>query len=211
VVIAISDNGVGIAPGQLAHIFSHFGQGDAGEKAGGLGLGLAIARGIVEGHKGRISVASGGPGQGATFEVELASVPAPAMRARRARPAKTDSVADRRRILLVEDHEDTAEVLGELLSTAGFSIELAHSVGEALRKVDPSTQLVISDIGLPDGSGLEMMQRLRERDLKIPGIALSGYGSREDRRRSRAAGFLRHLVKPIKFEELVAAIREIRA
>jgi signal transduction histidine kinase/CheY-like chemotaxis protein len=211
VVVQVVDSGEGIAASQLAVIFERFGQTPGSVSKGGLGLGLAIARGIVEGHSGRIGVQSRGPGRGATFEVELACVPAlAAAPAPRRLPAPRPSRPQHERILLVEDHEDTAAVLSELLSAEGYQIDHARSVSEALSKADSSTELVISDIGLPDGSGLDIMRRLRAKRLRIPGIVLSGYGSREDRRQAREAGFVRHLLKPVDFEELVAVIREVR-
>jgi CheY-like chemotaxis protein len=112
-------------------------------------------------------------------------------------------------ILLVEDHTDTAEVMADLLETWGHRVEVASSLAEARAVAlgNPALDLVLSDLGLPDGSGLDLMRELTER-LALPGIALSGYGMEEDVRQSRAAGFRTHLTKPVTMEALQAAIRE---
>jgi signal transduction histidine kinase len=209
VVVAVSDTGAGIRHEDLALIFERFSQGRDGYQ-GGLGLGLAIARGIVQGHGGRIAAISGGPGEGATFEVELQCVPARARPAVARKPVVDGPLGRGEPVLLVEDHADTARVLSGLLARAGFVVTVAGSMKEALGKADGQIRLVISDIGLPDGSGLDLMRSLRARHRDLYGIAMSGYGTREDVKKSRRAGFAHHLVKPVQFEELLAAIAQGR-
>jgi CheY-like chemotaxis protein len=115
----------------------------------------------------------------------------------------------RTRILLVEDHLDTALVMRLLLEKAGYQVVLADSVAKALAAVDDTIALLLSDIALPDGSGLDVMRRVLLAHRSVTGIALSGYGSPEDLGRSRAAGFARHLVKPFEVPDLLRVIEEL--
>jgi len=204
VAIEISDSGSGIAPSEMARIFQPFEQASHGK--GGLGLGLAISRALVEAQGGSLSVRSGGPGAGATFRIELPEgSPAAAPPAPSARPAAV-SRSRGRRVLLVEDHADSARAAAELLGEVCDRVVVARSVSEALAAADVQPfDLVLSDLGLPDGTGFELMRILRERH-GLRGIAISGYGMDEDRRASEAAGFVDHLVKPISFQRLSAAL-----
>ncbi len=208
--LTVADHGRGIAPAILAVLFDAFEQGDRSitREHGGLGLGLAICRGIVALHGGRISACSAGRGLGAEFQVTLPTVATPL-----ARPAAPEDTASEPlaalRILLVEDDEDTGGVLQRLILRAGHRVHRANSIDEALRAAgNHPLDLVISDLGLPDGSGITLMQQLRDtRGLR--GIALSGYGTSEDFTLSREAGFMKHLVKPIDWHQLEQAIKEL--
>ena len=215
-VVEFSDTGVGIRPDVLGHIFNAFDQGDLGttRRFGGLGLGLAIGKAIVELHGGRLSAESEGVGQGASFTVRLpvvrvAQEPA-AVGQRRESPEKT-ALGGLLHILLVEDHTDTAQALAALLEGLGHRITVAGSVAEGLAAAASGApvDLVISDLGLPDGSGLDLMGELSVR-YRLPGVALSGYGMEEDIRKSRQAGFARHLTKPVTLELLVDVIDQVR-
>jgi len=213
--IEIIDNGIGIAPAALAKIFLPFEQvaiaGD--QRFGGLGLGLAIARAIVDLHDGQISAQSGGVNLGATFIVEFpeATFP-PSGLATTAPPSASGISASGRaalrplRLLLVEDHLPTLQVLSSLLTRQGHHVVAVGTIAEALAAANAQAfNLVISDLGLPDGTGNQLMEKLRfVHGLK--GIALSGYGMDEDLKRSREAGFVTHLVKPVQMEELRRAI-----
>ncbi len=223
IVVEVSDTGVGIRPGALAHIFNAFEQGDLGttRRFGGLGLGLAISKAIVELHGGTLSAESAGAGRGATFTVRLpvgrrVYVTAEAGRTQRHGdpPAETGRPLH---ILLVEDHADTAEALAALLEGLGHRITVAGTVrdalsaaGDAAGTADGTIDLVISDLGLPDGSGLDLMRELAGR-YRLPGIALSGYGMEEDLRKSQEAGFARHLTKPVTLDVLRDVIDQVRA
>jgi signal transduction histidine kinase/CheY-like chemotaxis protein len=201
--ISVNDTGVGINRETLPSIFSAFGKTTAKEspRSNGLGLGLAISKSIVEMHDGRIWAESAGEGKGAVFTIELSThdvrsaVPLPT----RKRSARN---GEHYRLLVVEDHQPTLNVLAGLLRREGHNVLLASTVDAALtlaaaNKID----LVISDIGLPDGSGVDLMLQLT-RDYGLRGIALSGYGMEEDLLRSREVGFVAHLIKPIQFEQL---------
>ena len=210
VCVDVTDSGIGIAPERLPRIFDAFEQGDAGitRQFGGLGLGLAIAKAVVEMHGGAIGVASDGAGKGTTFTVRLnvaaarpvsgdVTEPSPAA-------AKTDGIP---RLLLVDDHPDTARTLARLLTRSGYEVRTADSVAAALKlAADESFDLVVSDIGLPDGTGYELMQEARARH-GLSGIALSGYGMEEDMRRSKDVGFVEHVVKPVNMTHLEQVIR----
>ena len=210
--IEVADTGIGIEPAAKERIFRAFEQGStAGEhRFGGLGLGLSIARAIVDVHQGTIRAESAGPGQGATFIVELPgaeeftpkTAPAP-------RPAAGAAPMKRRRILLVEDHYPTLSVLTRLLTRAGHRVTAADSVAAALDEAAKDTfDIVLSDLGLPDGTGHELMMQLRDR-YGLRGIALSGYGMEQDLARSREAGFVSHLVKPVDFSQLSRALEAL--
>jgi CheY-like chemotaxis protein len=199
----------------LPKIFDAFEQGDGGA-GGGLGLGLTIAKGLVQAHGGDIGVFSPGKGMGATFTVELPTVDAAiAPTAPPQTPAKGASPHPRGRILLVEDHRDTARALSRLLSMLGHQVSIAQTVSEALSLVDSPDRfdLMISDIGLPDGSGLDLMTQLRQRfngsDMRA--VALTGYGMQEDQRRALDAGFDAHMTKPVDIQKLADTINELLA
>jgi signal transduction histidine kinase len=220
IVVQVSDTGVGIRRDVLGHIFNAFEQGDLGtaRRFGGLGLGLAISKAIVELHGGRLSAESEGIGHGASFTVHLPigrsheeTVETAGVERRPAQPAETGCPLH---ILLVEDHTDTAEALAALLEGLGHRITVARSVAGGLAAaeaaaVDRSIDLLISDLGLPDGSGLDLMRELT-RLYRLPGIALSGYGMEEDVQKSRQAGFARHLTKPVTLDRLKDVIDQVR-
>jgi CheY-like chemotaxis protein len=220
-VVEITDTGIGIEPDVLETIFDAFQQGEKTitRRFGGLGLGLAISKAIIELHGGVLSAESSGKGHGATFSVRLpaGNLPAAAVAPRKEEAAATAQEPEGEatlngafHILLVEDHSDTAEAMADLLRGMGHEITVAGSVAAGLaaaERLAGRLDLVVSDLGLPDGSGLDLMQQLTCR-FHIRGIALSGYGMEEDVRRSLDAGFERHLTKPINLQALQAAIQE---
>jgi two-component system CheB/CheR fusion protein len=216
-VVEISDTGVGIEPASLPHIFEAFAQRlpAAGRNLGGLGLGLSISKAIAELHGGRITAVSQGYGLGATFRVHLPVGGWPADAAPTPIPAGVPEAPPRRplRLLLVEDHPDTAEAMAELLRSLGHEVRVAGSVAAGLSAAEAEIgsgagiDLVISDLGLPDGTGMDLMRELGAR-YGLRGIALIGYGTEEDVRRSLEAGFSRHLTKPVNFQALEAVIHE---
>ena len=215
--IEFTDTGIGVSAAEMPRLFEPFVQGEHTASAdtkryGGLGLGLAIARKIAELHSGSISVRSAGRDQGATFVVELPVAsrepppPAPA-------PAAPAPAAGHRfrRVLLVEDHEASRQALAHLLSNRRIEVVQAASAGEAINLAGQGGfDLVISDIGLPDGSGYEVMRAIKAR-LGTPGIALSGYGTDEDIALSRDAGFAFHLTKPVRIGDLDRALQQLTA
>jgi CheY-like chemotaxis protein len=193
----------------LGRIFNAFEQGSGliNRRFGGLGLGLSISRRLVELHGGKIEAASAGVGKGATLTVTLPTIGAPSRHAKKDKPAARRS-GRALRILLVEDHEDTRRNMTRLLSALKHTVVAAENAAAALREAAARRfDLVVSDIGLPDESGLELMRKLRTRH-RLTGICLSGYGMEEDIARSREAGFSEHLTKPINFERLEQAIAE---
>ena len=209
IIISVTDTGVGISTEALPQIFRAFEQGDvAGQhRYGGLGLGLAISHAIVEVHEGTLTAASAGPGCGACFAVSLASIEVPAT----VSPAQSGvaTTGQPLHFLLVEDHDTTRNVLARLLTRRGHQVTTASSVQEALHAFTTARiDAVISDLGLPDGSGLDL-QREIQRQRKVPAIALSGYGMEEDVRRTREAGFFAHLVKPVNLDQLTQLIDQI--
>jgi len=207
VVIEISDTGIGIDPANISRIFGAFEQVSRTITAsyGGLGLGLAISKRVIDQHGGTISASSPGVGAGATFTIKLPVIATSLLEG----PIylldpKRGSTGCR--ILLVEDHEDTARVLRRILDSAGHRVTVAGSVETAKAVAASNTfDLVISDLGLPDGSGLDLMRHLREHHT-LPGIALSGYGMEEDIGLSKDAGFSEHLTKPVDWDRLREAI-----
>ena len=205
--LEVEDSGCGIDPGVLPRIFHAFEQ--AGRtQLGGLGLGLAISKALVEAHHGSISAESQGRDSGATFTALFPTCERNAILESSDAPRST---AKRRsvRLLLVEDHEDTNRSLTRMLRRRGYEVHPANDIRSAL---DIATRkqfdVLVSDIGLPDGSGIDLLKALRaKRD--VFGIALSGYGMEEDIRRSGEAGFSHHLVKPVDLNKLDSIIQEM--
>jgi len=187
----------------LQRIFVPFEQEDRTHGVG-LGLGLAIAKGLVEQQGGTIEARSEGSGTGATFTVELPTIDAP-IPLPDEKKIPIDHIGRGRTVLLVEDHADSAEALALGLSSAGYRVIVAMSVQSALSHGDEEFDVVVSDLGLPDGSGLEVMRGLQARRA-VPGIALSGFGAASDVQSSRDAGFQRHLVKPVDLSQLMESI-----
>ena len=220
ILIEVSDTGVGIEPALLSRIFDSFEQGTRQVEGGygGLGLGLTISKAIAEAHQSELFASSAGHNGGATFTLKMNTVSAPPKAA--TRPAESDPAdiatikatnADPLRILLVDDHRDTVCTLKLLLKRLGYAVVSAESMAEALRAVDNgSFDLLVSDIGLPDGSGLDLIKQIRERQ-QIDGIALSGFGMEDDLRKSREAGFIDHLIKPVDLDRLQAALQRYEA
>ena len=203
----ITDNGIGIDAESLPKIFEEFEQGER-SKMGGLGLGLAITKALVEGHGGRITAESAGRGKGATFTVYFPLAEPTSSPVTKSVPPSAGARKSMR-ILLVEDHEDTNRSLTSLLRRRGYHVQSASSISSALQcAADESFDLLISDIGLPDGTGIELMERLNT-EHSLAGIALTGFGMEEDIRRSRDVGFCEHLVKPVDFNKLDAVIQEL--
>jgi CheY-like chemotaxis protein len=210
--IEIRDTGIGLEPAMLPKIFDAFEQGDVRvtRHFGGLGLGLAISKALVTRHGGEIRAESEGPGRGATFRIELAEAGGAAATPAQAEPPLQSNDGHPLRILLVEDHADTASMLSRLLEGAGYSVKVASDAASALCLLDAGPfDLLVSDLGLPDSSGHDLMRRVRERH-GIPGVATSGYGMDADVRKSLEAGFSEHLTKPVNLEALERAIRRAR-
>lgn len=221
-VIHVSDTGIGMHPDEISRIFNAFTQGDhlvdgQAHRFGGLGLGLAISQKILDLHGGRIAASSAGKGQGSTITMQLpltrgaaavgaapaANGPASGTESRGARPATA------RRILLLEDHDPTRRAMQVILTRKGYDVTGVETCAAALAAAaQQSFDLVLSDIGLPDGDGVEIMRTLRDK-YGLRGIALTGYGMEHDVQRSAAAGFLAHLTKPINATLLDRTIGDI--
>ncbi|WP_234197925.1 hybrid sensor histidine kinase/response regulator [Pseudacidovorax sp. NFM-22] len=213
-VVRVVDHGIGIAPDALERIFKAFEQADreVARQFGGLGLGLAIARHLVIEHGGMLTATSAGPGQGATFEMRLPLADreeTQPLRAAPSLPPPPAAAAQGARVLMVEDNRQAAELLMLFLQDYGYAITHAATVAEGLAcAAQNEFDIVLTDLGLPDGSGVEIGRALGAR---LPVVALSGYGSPIDRQRTQAAGFAAHLVKPADpeavHETLQAALR----
>jgi len=208
--ISIRDTGIGLEPDVMERMFDPFEQGDRSfqTRFGGLGLGLAISKSLAQAHGGTLVARSKGRDQGSTFILTMTTVPPPQKWA----PTQT-SVPQARslRILLVDDHQDTCTALERLLVRRGHLVAAAQTMRAAMEAAAGNQfDLLISDIALPDGTGIALMTCLRA--LKpIRGIAISGFGMNGDIERSLSAGFSEHLVKPIKVEKLEAAIDRVMA
>ncbi len=208
--IAITDNGVGLSPDLLPHVFDLFLQGERtlDRAQGGLGVGLTIVRRLIEMHGGTVAASSAGVNRGSTFEIRL-----PLMQDVQTTPAPAPAPERRpRRILVVDDNADGAKILAALLKLDGHEVEIALSGLEALDRLPvfrPNVALV--DIGLPGLDGYEVARRIRAAvgtDIHL--VAITGYGRHEDRERGRAAGFDAHLVKPVAFPALQRVIADVR-
>ena len=211
------DDGIGITAEAQEKIFSAFEQADGWvmKQFGGLGLGLAIARGLIEQHGGRLEVSSAGPGRGSTFTLTLETLAAPAGAApgtRAAEPGASPRLPDGARpirMLLVEDNEDAADAMALSFEYLGYTVNHAPTLRRALEMArQGGYDVVLTDLGLPDGNGLELGPAVGG---QLPVIALSGFGSAEDVRRTAAAGFAGHLVKPADPEDIHAAVMKALA
>lgn len=206
-VMEISDSGMGIEAGSLSRIFSPFEQGDASvrRRFGGLGLGLSISKSLAKAHGATLEAESEGRDNGATFRLRLKTVQ---LFSGEAEPERRKAgPGTPRHILLVEDHADTRQCMQRLLESRGHTV---HSAEDAQSAIELSEReefdLLIADLGLPDQSGLELLHELRQRDLKFPAIALSGFGLPRDVGTSKEAGFIEHFVKPVDLQKLHAVI-----
>jgi CheY-like chemotaxis protein len=215
--LSVTDTGEGIEPAFLPHVFERFRQADGStaRRTGGLGLGLAIARHLVELHDGQINVESAGKDRGTTFSVSLplagtTDAAAPPF----APPPPVEIPAlrlDGVRVLVVEDEADARELVGALLGSRGARVELTASAAEACAKLqDELPDVILSDIGMPDVDGYAFLRKLRssprEQGGAIPAVALTAYASAQDRRRALEAGYSHHLPKPVDTEELVRVL-----
>jgi signal transduction histidine kinase/ActR/RegA family two-component response regulator len=205
-VLEIQDTGIGIEPEAAHRVFDAFEQGPRSttREFGGLGLGLAISKSLVESQGGRLEAFSAGQNSGATFSVTLKSV----VETNAQMPVPLDSPIQscKLRILMVDDHGDTRQVLANLLRRKGHEVFTAINVASALEIVSRETvDVLLSDIGLPDGSGYELMKRARLIQPLV-GIALSGFGTAEDVTQAIESGFAHHLAKPVDFNQLEAVL-----
>jgi signal transduction histidine kinase/CheY-like chemotaxis protein len=213
--VRITDTGIGIEADKLERIFNAFEQGQISitRRFGGLGLGLAISKAMIEAHGGKIQAESAGQDRGSSFVLRLKTVSAPFPASDGGQPPpggdkKRPGEVRRRRLLVVDDHQDTCTGMKMMLERRGYDITLAHTARQAMEKASAEEfDLLISDIGLPDRSGYDLMRELGGKGLR--GIALSGFGSEHDVNKARAAGFSDHLTKPINFERLDEAIRNL--
>jgi signal transduction histidine kinase/ActR/RegA family two-component response regulator len=212
VVISVTDDGAGLAPDLVPHIFDLFEQGPTtiDRSSGGLGIGLAIVRKLVTLHGGTVSASSQGPGRGSMFEVVL---PKPAAQAAQL-PKEEHAMApgkDGKRVLIVDDNADALETITTLLELHGFDVVPAQTPTQAIAKLSGFVpEACVLDIGLPEMDGYKLASELR----RVGGpaiqtsrfIALTGYGQAQDKERTKAAGFHEHLVKPVLIEKLLAAL-----
>jgi len=211
IAIRFVDTGIGIEAGEMNRLFKTFSQGEQARQLGGLGLGLAISKRLVDVHEAKIHAFSNGRDQGATFTVELPLAKVVGKSATLSDGSAAASEASlpvntlkNIRILLVEDHEPTRKTLALLLMRRRYEVVAAASIAEALAQ-RRNFHVLISDIGLPDGNGCDLMIEMRKR-ASIQGIALTGFGMEEDIARSQEAGFLMHLTKPVKIQALEKAL-----
>jgi CheY-like chemotaxis protein len=210
--IVVSDNGLGIALQHLKDIFEPFRPRNTqlAPESNGLGLSLAITKGLAEAHGGSLKAHSEGIGKGASFILQLPTIQ-PASSPSTQSPSEARESGEQSRsctILLVDDHDDTRQALRSLLQRRGYRV-LAASGSKEAKQIAGSEEfdLLVSDISMPDGSGLELVRSLKPSGVKA--IAISGFGTDEDLQKSREAGFDEHIVKPISFEALETVIHRL--
>jgi signal transduction histidine kinase len=205
VALRVRDNGRGIDAAALPHVFDSFGKRrPAGDP--GLGLGLAIVRSMVSLHGGAVTAHSEGIGRGAAFEVRLPAVASSAPQARPPAPAAPPP-RPRRKILIVDDNREAANLMGDALTLSGHEVELAYLATDALARFERfAPDVALLDVGLTDMSGHDLGARLRQRDGALKLIAVTGYSGASDREASQRAGFAAHLVKPVSLDDLLDAI-----
>jgi CheY-like chemotaxis protein/two-component sensor histidine kinase len=213
-VVHVEDAGQGIAPDFLPYVFDRFRQADGSKTRahGGLGLGLALVKSFVEAHKGTVEVESAGLGAGSRFTVRLPRQSIQASPTDQLAAAKAKPAAKAANLLIIEDDEDTLEMLRATLEAHGFRVTGFASATETLDVLPKnSVDLIISDIGMPVMDGFEMIRRLRELPeyKSVPAIALSGYASQKDAASAIAAGFNAHVSKPVDPRELIALVDQL--
>jgi len=220
--LRVTDTGQGISPDFLPHIFEPFRQADSSpaRSAQGLGLGLAIARHLVESHGGIIRAESPGVGRGTSMTVLL---PVPPLVGETGPPTETHAVArvapdpalfQGLRVMVVEDEADSREILSSMLREWGAEVTTARSAPEALSALaEGAPDVLVSDIGMPGMDGFELIRELRRRGSgnggRVPAIALTAYAGEESRREALAAGFEEHVAKPAGSRQLVAAVARL--
>jgi CheY-like chemotaxis protein len=207
VQISVEDTGIGIEPDQIGKLFNAFEQGNQNmtRQFGGLGLGLAITKALTDVHGGTVTAQSPGAHCGATFTITLPTAAAPEVTSPVVVPDEVHS-AGLLNILLIEDHLDTAEVMEQLIRSLGHEVTTVGRVDDALAATQSQTfDLIVSDVGLPDGTGLDFIKAFREHS-DAPAVALTGFGTDEDVRRCLSAGFTSHLTKPVNFGQLETMI-----
>jgi two-component system CheB/CheR fusion protein len=204
----VRDTGVGIEPGQVGRLFEPFAQEDRSlsRARGGLGLGLALSKGLVEAHGGTLTAHSEGPGKGAEFVAELPLAPPPSA----PRSTGTLLAAARRRVLLIDDNADAAQTLADVLEVLGHEVAIAADGRSGIARArELRPEVVICDLGLPGVNGYDVARALRQdealRTTRL--IALSGYGMPEDKQRAIEAGFETHLTRPAPLDQLAALLR----
>lgn len=209
--VRVRDSGIGIKQEMIERIFNPFEQGGRPitQQFGGLGLGLSISKRLVELHGGTLTASSDGHNRGSVFTMVLPLAERQQLASASPTGQAGQQVARALSILLVEDHEDSRRNLARLLRGLDHSVQVAGSISEALGAArEARFDVVISDLGLPDGNGIELMRELREK-YQLQGICLSGFGMPEDIKRSLEAGFVEHLTKPVSFNRLASAIDQL--
>lgn len=226
VEITVRDNGQGIPREFVPHVFERFQQADGSTTRahGGLGLGLAVVRHLVEQHGGTVSASSDGTGRGSTFLITLpAASGTPVVSSAEvsltrddpeAQAVETECILNGTRILVVDDQEDARELLGLILEHAGAEVATAASADEALSKLQESKiDVLVSDVGMPEHDGFELMRNVRAlgpaRGGSVPAVALTAYASAEDQRKSIEAGFEQHVTKPIEPNRFVSIVARL--
>jgi CheY-like chemotaxis protein len=217
--LSITDTGCGIDPKLLPHVFERFFQADSSStrRHGGLGLGLAITRHLVELHGGSVSAESAGPGSGSTFTISL-PIPATPSRAlensahiseNKTNPIDLNAISGLS-ILIVDDHLEARDLLRNALENYGAKVYTATCAKSALEiATKRSTDIIISDIAMPDRDGCALIEDLRSKGLKTPTIALSAYATPGDRERALKAGFNSYLTKPLQLEQLFETVKDL--
>jgi signal transduction histidine kinase/ActR/RegA family two-component response regulator len=219
IVIQIADTGIGMTEAEVARAFEAFAQGDhaasgCSHRFGGLGLGLAISRSVVELHSGTITAKSEGPAKGSTFNVELPLALKPDDATSPSAPLPPTGDASHRsgfglRVMLVEDHQPTRDVLKRLMNARKHHVVATATLAEARSQAKKGTfDLLMTDIGLPDGSGYDLMKELTTNG-DVLAVALTGFGMDDDVERSKNTGFFAHLTKPLRATELDAVLRAV--
>jgi signal transduction histidine kinase/CheY-like chemotaxis protein len=211
--LSVTDNGIGMTSKVIDRVFEMFAQAERtpDRSQGGLGIGLALVKSLVELHGGEVRARSLGPGAGSTFSVQLPRIQTSVQSVARAVQNDASFVSERRRLLVVDDNVDATEMLGMCLEYAGYEIFIEHSAKAALDRVNTiSPEICLLDIGLPDMDGIELARRLKvlPKTAKSMLIAITGYGQDLDRQKTLEAGFSHHFVKPVDMKRLLEVLAE---